>query len=117
MAAKEDIAHEIDHAASMVDAFRTAAAAGSTVDLSGLDTKVEKLCGEIAAMPAPERNGFKRSLLSLIDDLNRLVETIEAQQKDVSETLKGVSSRQRAVTAYGRGQSAGGPAGSGKKSD
>ena len=40
-------------------------------------------------------------MISLIDNLNGLVELLSAQHQELSKEIKGVSNRQRAVTAYG----------------
>jgi len=106
MNATEEIVGEISHAAGLIDGFRQSAAAGNSVDLSGLDSLVETLCATIVTLPPAERDPLKSSLLVLIDDLNRLVEILEPQQNDASEELKGVSSRHRAVSAYGKGADA-----------
>ena len=106
MSSTEEIVGEIGHAAGLIDAFRQVAGAGNSVDLSGLDKLVETLCATIVTLPAAERNPLKSSLLALIDDLNRLVKILETQQHDASDGLKGVSSRHRAVSAYGKGSDA-----------
>ena len=106
MSATEEIMGEIGHAAGLIDAFRQTASAGNAIDLSGLDSLVETLCASIATLPAADRNPLKSKLLALIDDLNRLVEILETQQQGASDELKGISSRHRAVSAYGKGADA-----------
>ena len=102
----EDISREIDHVACMIDAFRVAVKGGDIVDLSGVDRHVETLCANIAAKRADARDRLKRPLLALIDNLNGLVETLEAQQCEITENVKSVSSRHRAASAYKKGAGA-----------
>ena len=99
----DEIVREIDHVASMINAFRTAATGGDIVDLSGIEQRVETLCASISSKRAEARDRLKSPLLTLIDDLNRLVEALEVQQNEASETVKSISSRHRAVSAYGKG--------------
>jgi len=103
MSSIDEIVHEIDHVASMINAFRAAATGGDIVDLSGIDQRVETLCSNISLRRTEARDRLKSPLLALIDDLNRLVETLEVQQNEASETVKSISSRHRAVSAYGKG--------------
>lgn len=103
MTSIDEIAREIDHVASMINAFRAAATGGDIIDLSGIDQRVETLCANILSKRAEPRDRLKSPLLALIDDLNRLVEALQAQQNEAAENVKSVSSRHRAVSAYGKG--------------
>jgi hypothetical protein len=103
MSALNQISTEIDIATGIIEGFRSAAATGQVVDLTGLDTRIEALCSDITAMPAGERRKLHSRLLSLVDDLNRLVGVIESQQRDVAAGIRDVTSRQKAVSAYSHG--------------
>jgi hypothetical protein len=99
--------HEIERISGAISAYRSAAAAGDLIDLSGVDGQVEALCNGIASAPHMDRAKFRNPLLALIDDLNGLVEILTSGQQAVSDDLNSVSSRQRAVSAYGKGTPSG----------
>jgi hypothetical protein len=103
MTASGGIQAQLDQTCDVIGGFRRSAEAGMVIDLSGLDRSVETMCEAIARLPADERRPLKDALVALLDELNALVAALEAQQRNTSEELKGVSSRQRAVTAYGKG--------------
>lgn len=94
---------QLDHVSGLIDGFRRSAEAGMAVDLSGLDRCVETMCDAIAQLPVPARPPLREALVALLDEMNGLVAALEAQHREIAENLKGVSSRQRAVAAYGKG--------------
>lgn len=109
------ISAELDRAGAVIDGFRNSAQRGQTIDLSGLDRNVEQLCDAIAGLSPDERGPLKPRLLDLIDRLNHLVSTLDAQQNEVTEQIRGVTARQRAMTAYGKGTGTTAPPGRGDK--
>lgn len=115
MTARTDIRAQIGRTSVLIDTFRRSAQAGMAIDLTGLDRSVAAMCDAIAALPPEERPPLKDALVALLDEMNTLVAALEAQQQEVSDSLKGVSSRQRAVAAYGKG-AAPGKAGRGPQS-
>ena len=109
MTASANLRAQLGEAAGLIDGFRRSAEAGMDIDLTGLDRSVEAMCAEIARLPEPERPALKEALIALLDEMNALVGALEAQQREISQGLKGIASRQRAVTAYGKGDAAGRP--------
>lgn len=107
MTARTDVRAQLDRASGLIDTFRRSAEAGMAIDLTGLDRSVAAMCDAIAALPADQRPPLKDALIALMDEMNALVAALEAQQQAVSDSLKGVSSRQRAVAAYGKGAAPG----------
>jgi hypothetical protein len=95
------IDHQMDKADRLIDAARDLLTGGNLVDLEGLDQRIQELCADIGKLPAEIHIGFKGRMISLIDNLNGLVELLSAQHPELSKEIKGVSKRQRAVTAYG----------------
>jgi len=102
MSALEDIQKQLDQTSGVIGGFRTSVAEGSVIDLTGLDRSIEVMCDAIKELPADQRVTVKATLIGLLDDLNALVDMLHIQQSKVSEGLKGVASRQQAVSAYGR---------------
>ncbi len=98
-----DIGRELERAGHMIDSCGDSAKRGELVDLSGLDTLIEDLCQELMVLPGAERAPLKLRLIDLIDRLNKLIGDLETQQTLVSEDIKDLSSRHRAVSAYGKG--------------
>ena len=93
--------HQMEKAGLLIDAARDLLTEGNLVDLDGLDQRIQELCADIGKLPADLRNGFKGRMIGLIDNLNGLVELLSAQHRELNKEIKGVSNRQRAVTAYG----------------
>jgi hypothetical protein len=103
MTALGDIKTELDQTSSVIAQFRTSVSQGEIIDLTGLDQKIEGMCNAIVDLPDEQRDTVKATLIGLIDDLNTLVDMLTQQQQKVSEGLKGVTSREKAVSAYGKG--------------
>ena len=103
MSALGDIKTQLDQTSSVVEGFRRSVAEGSVIDLTGLDQSVEVMCNAINGLPADQRVTVKATIIGLLDELNALVEMLKIQQNETSEGLKGVTSRQQAVSAYGKG--------------
>jgi len=105
-----DIQTQLAQTSGVIEGFRSSVADGSIVDLTGLDKSVEVMCNAINALPADQRITVKATLIALLDDLNALVDVLKIQQEEASDGLKGVSSRQKAVSAYGKGLNTAKPA-------
>jgi hypothetical protein len=103
MSSLEDVQTQLDRTSGVIAGFRNSVAEGSVVDLTGLDQSVGEMCEAINQLPADQRITVKAALISLIDDLNGLVDVLRVQQGEATEGLKGVASRQQAVSAYGKG--------------
>jgi hypothetical protein len=103
MSSLEDIQTQLDQTSGVIEGFRNSVAEGSVIDLTGLDQRIEAICTAINELTADRRITLKATLIKLIDDLNGLVEILHIQQDKASEGLKGVASRQQAVSAYGKG--------------
>jgi hypothetical protein len=103
MTAISDIQAQLEQTAGLVDSYRRSIADGATIDLTGLEQTVEGMCKAIADLPADQRLPVKEALITILDGFNALVEALEYQQKDASDGLQGLSSRQKAVSAYGKG--------------
>ena len=103
MSALREIQIQLDQTVDVIKRFRSSVVEGSVVDLTGLDRRIEGMCDDINALPEEERTTLKGTLIGLIDDLNALVELLTIQQNKASEALKGVVSREKAVSAYGKG--------------
>jgi hypothetical protein len=103
MSALRDIQSELDQTSSVIERFQNNVAEGSVIDLTGLDQRIEGMCSAINDLPEHERATVKGTLIGLIDELNALVGMLTEQQNQVSERLKGVGSREQAVSAYGKG--------------
>ena len=107
MTGLHDIQIQLNQAAGIIGGFRHSVVNGKTVDLAGLDHAIEEVCNAVATLPPDERITLKGTLITLIDEMDALVKSLETQQQSISDDLKGVSSRQRAVSAYGKGVTTG----------
>lgn len=106
MTALMDIQAQLDQTSGVIDSFKDSLADGAMIDMSGLDKSVEAMCAAIASLPADQRLTVKEALITILDSLNGLVGSLEEQQHGASEGLKGLASRQKAVSAYGKGNTA-----------
>ena len=102
MTALSDIQAQLDHTSGIIDGFRRNITDGALIDLSGLDQGVEEMCGAINKLPADQRLSVKQALITILDALNGLVGSLEEQHQEASDGLKGIASRQQAVSAYGK---------------
>ena len=112
MTTLNDIRTQLDQTAGVIEGFRSIVADGTPVDLAGLDENIATICAAIAKLPPHERPILKGALVTLMDEMNTLVASLELQRETTSQELKGVSSRQQAVSAYGKsggGSRKGGP--------
>lgn len=109
MTALSDIQAQLDQTAGIIDSFKHSITDGALIDMTGLDRSVEEICAAIAELPADQRVTVKETLITILDSLNGLVESLEEQQQDASDGLKGLASRQQAVSAYGKGNVAAQP--------
>jgi hypothetical protein len=87
-------------AATAIDSARLLLRQGSVIDLKGVEAYVEQACSGIPALPAPDRERLKPTLITLIDELNLLSEQLTTQHQDISGTLRNIGTRTRAVSAY-----------------
>jgi len=94
---------ELERASTVIDSCGERARQDELVDLSGLDATVEGLCQAIMGLPETERTTVKPHLIDLIDPLNNAVGALEAQRTTISDDIRGLSSRYRAMSAYGKG--------------
>ncbi|MBT5049244.1 MAG: hypothetical protein HOM58_12160 [Rhodospirillaceae bacterium] len=115
MTVLSDIQAQLDQTSGIIEGFRRSIADGALIDLSGLDQSVEEMCGAIGKLPADQRLSVKQALITILDALTTLVDSLEEQQLEASDSLKGVSSRQQAVSAYGRSSNAAIPVTPGKE--
>lgn len=100
MSERDRIEAGLREASTAVEAARTLLIQGQAVDLAGIETHIDTVCGGIAALAGAERPGLKPAMLGLIDTLDRLAELISAQNQAISDQLRGLSKRHQAVSAY-----------------
>jgi len=99
------LTEDIQTAALQIEAFRKYAALGQAIDLSGMETRIEHLCAAATSLAPDDRAMVKNALLGLMDEMNSLVETLEAAKQEVAGQIGGLTARQKAMSAYGTGAS------------
>lgn len=104
----------LDEANTAVDAARTLVNQGDLIDLTSLEQHVETVCDAAARLPATEQTGLKSVLVTLIEKLSGLAETITTERDKLSGVLTGMSDHKRAVSAYGSSPDPSTKPGSGK---
>lgn len=91
---------ELDEASTAIGAAHTLLEQGTVVDLSGLETHVERACGALGHLDMPERMLLKPKLIMLMDSLNTLTGELTRQHAELAETLQNLGNRQQALSAY-----------------
>ncbi|NNG02755.1 MAG: hypothetical protein HKM95_01465 [Inquilinus sp.] len=90
----------LQEVASAVSLARTKVEAGQLIDIAGLESRVDELCQATLALEREVAQPLKPSLLSLVDDLNRLSEGLKKQHCEVAAELQGSHSHSQAAAAY-----------------
>ena len=86
----------------------------NSVDVTGLDTQVKKLCEQINGMDLAEAEKLNPRLTTLMEALNELGAALEEKRDEVRDQLGNIGSSQKASTAYSK--AAFGPSSDGDKS-
>jgi hypothetical protein len=92
----------IESAANVVTEARRAVEAGSQVNLAGLETEVEAICTQLSALPEGAGAALQPALVALVDDLERLTDTLSDAHKKLAGDIGELSTRRRATKAYGQ---------------
>ena len=98
------IRHGLEEVVGAIALARRKVGEGQLVDLSGLEKRVDELCTAIREQDGKEAQSLRPSLLSLIEDLNRLSEDLKSQQGEVAAELKDTQSHRSAAAAYRKPQ-------------
>ena len=96
-----EVRRELRTTASLLSGARDQLAAGGNVELSALESQVERICGMLAALPRELALSFKTPMIALIDDLDRLSADLTVHHAELSRQLKGLADHRQATTAYG----------------
>lgn len=91
---------DLREASEGLAAARSLIEQGRTVQLTGLEKHVAKVCEDVGALPPGDQQRIKTRLVALIDDLNTVAEILTAQHEQMSAELTDLSTRQRAMSAY-----------------
>lgn len=97
-----EIGTQLIEISTLVGAMRAQLDQGGSVDLTGLDSRVNLVCTQIDNLAGPNRKKFKAPLVALIDGLNGLTNDIATQHSALKKELADLSSRTTAATAYGQ---------------
>jgi len=92
----------IEAAANVVNEARLAVTRGNEVDLSGLEREVEGICAGLAELPAGSAASLKPGLVALVDDLDKLTETLSQAHAKLAKDIGALGTRRRATKAYGQ---------------
>ena len=101
MISATEIKADLNATTAQIDAARRMVAAGQIIDLSGLQERVEAICGAIQKLPDAERGGFRDPIVALLSELDGLTAILTEQHERLSVGLKALSAQSRAQKAYG----------------
>lgn len=102
MISATEIKADLNATTAQIDAARRMVDDGQIIDLSGLQDRVEAICGAIQALPAGEQSGFREPIVALLSELDGLTATLNEQHERLSVGLKALSAQNRAQRAYGQ---------------
>lgn len=100
MTSAADIRQEISKADDAIAAARDLIARGGSVDLSGLEQEVERLCGLIAGVDPSDRPSFEKPLIAMLDSVNSLAETARETRDQMQRQLSSISSHRQVLKVY-----------------
>ena len=100
MSNSEKLSMDLQAAEQMIARIRAEAAAGQTIDLSPLETRVETLCQAVEALPAQQARRLRVNLLALLEDFDQLAKVLKANLGQLTEQLGAATERRRAALAY-----------------
>jgi hypothetical protein len=104
MTETQALKRRLKEASAAIAAARQTLANGDLVDLGGLETEVDEICGGLTKVPAQEAQNLKSALISLANDLDLLSKDLNETHEKLAGEIEGVQARQRATKAYGRGK-------------
>lgn len=108
MREESEIREDLAAIARTIADAEAAAAAGTPVNLTGLQEQVEVVCRELTALPAERAKSYEPALAEMIAALDRLGGQLQAQDGDApADTPDGPgqpAAHKRAAAAYGRGR-------------
>lgn len=91
---------DLREAAEGLSAAKSLIEQGRTVQLTGLEKHIAKVCEDVGALPSGDQQRIKPRLVALIDDLNTVAEILTSQHDQMSAELTDLSKRHRAMSAY-----------------
>ncbi len=86
--------------AARLRAARQGLSQGIITDLEPVERHVQRLCGQIAALPREEARGLRPRVMGLLEELNHLGEHLHAGLDELAQLLGEAGERRRALTAY-----------------
>ncbi len=109
MSERERIEEELSAVAGIIDTSCVAVKRGEAIKFSGLDDRVNTICADIFRLSDDVARELKPRMVSMIDSLDRLVESLSEQHTHLKTTLNAINSRKQAAVAYGTGNTPAGP--------
>ncbi len=82
---KAEIRANIEQVKNYINDCERRIAQGESVDLTGLDQKVESICNEVAAIPNEEGKQLEENLLSLFSAIDKLANAMHDSEQRNSE--------------------------------
>ena len=96
----ENLSQDLQVAEQMIARIRAEAAAGATIDLAPLETRVETLCQTVEALPSEQARQLRVNLLALVEDFDQLTKQLRGDLLQLTEQLGAATERRRAALAY-----------------
>lgn len=109
MSERERIEEELSAVAGIIDTSCVAVKRGEDIKLAGLDGRVDTICADISKLPDDVAKELKPRMVSMIDGLEKLVQSLTEQHGNLKTALNAVNSRKQATLAYGAGNTTAGP--------
>ncbi len=105
MTTAAEIKAEIDQLNGYLKGVHKMMEDGDVVDLVGLDENVARLCTAVAGLEEEEGRTVSDDLKALVAQMDDLRGQMVTERGALAEAMGGLSTRRKAVTAYGKANS------------
>ena len=95
-----DVEAELKRLEGLLAAAQDKVSSTQPIDLSGLETGVEALCGAIAAQPGSGDPTLRRRLVVILDEMDRLSSSMQDALGALRESIGQSSNLRTALSAY-----------------
>lgn len=96
----KSLLQDIAKISDVVSAARDLINDGQIINIQPLENEVEQLCGRMTGLDAKTAKKVHSVLLGLMEELNRLAETMGERHRELTGALRSLSQHGNAASAY-----------------
>ena len=99
-----NIGRDLASASTLVHTARESLAKGGEIALADLEARIERTCHALAKLPRPRARAFEAPLIALIDELEKLSQSLTERHRSLKGEMDGLGQRRLAVRAYAKAE-------------